>query len=160
MAAVNNVDFGVRNILAVALRLARVKRCFVFAPDHEQPWLLLAHPFLPFQIGIDVGSVVVEKIALYLSLAGPIQKIKFVGPEVGIVALHVGIVSDVPRTRRLERQEIGAQCALIGSAISPERPARFPIYSQPPVVGDSVLHDQRFDSLRMLSAMRKPTGPP
>src|ERR1700689_5195313 len=72
MAAVNNVDLGVRNILAVTLRLARVKRCFVFAPDHEQPRLLLAHPFLPFRIGVDVGSVVVEKIALYLSLAGPI----------------------------------------------------------------------------------------
>src|SRR5579859_2523334 len=158
MAAVNNVDLGVRNILAVAVRLARVKRCFVFAPDHQQPWLLFAHPLLPFRIGIDVGSVVVEKVALYLSLAGPIQKIKFVGPEVGIVALHVGIGSDVSRTCGLERQEIVAQCALIGSAISPERPARFPICSQAAVVGDGVLHDQRFDSLRMLQCHAKADG--
>src|SRR6476620_8126380 len=119
MAAVDNVDLGVRNILAIALWFARVKRGFVFAPDHEQPRLFFAHPLLPSRIRVDVGSVVVEKIALYLSLAGPIQKIEFVGPEVGIVALNVGIVSDVSRTRGLERQEIGAQCALIGGASSP-----------------------------------------
>ena len=111
--------------------------------------MLFAHPGLPLRIGLDIGSVVVEKIALDLGLAGPIQKIKLVGPEVGIVALHIGIVSDVSRTRGLERQEIGAQCALIGSAIGPERPARFPVCSQAFVVRDGVLHDQRLDSLRM-----------
>src|SRR5579864_5690638 len=121
MAAVNDVDLGARNVLAVALRLARVKRCFVFAPDHEQPRLPFAHPLLPFRIGVNVSSVVVEKIALYLGLPGPIQKIKLVGPEIGIVALRVWIVSDVSRTRGLERQEIGPQRALIGGAISPER---------------------------------------
>jgi hypothetical protein len=38
MATIDKVDLGVRNILAVALWLARVKRCFVFTPDHEQPY--------------------------------------------------------------------------------------------------------------------------
>ncbi len=122
---------------------------FVFAPDHEQPRLPFAHPVLPFWIGVNISSVVVEKIALYLGLPGPIQKIKLVGPEIGIVALRVGIVSDVSRPCGLQRQEIGAQGALIGGAISPECPARLPICSQALVVGDGVLHDQRFDSLRV-----------
>jgi hypothetical protein len=102
MAAVNNVDLGIRHVLAIAFRLAGVERILVLSPDHEQPWLPFAHPGLPFRIGIDVRAVVVEKIALYLSLAGPIQKIKLVGPRVGIMALQVRIVSEVARARGLE----------------------------------------------------------
>ena len=41
MATIDNMDLGVRNILAIALWLAGVERGFVFAPDHEQARLLL-----------------------------------------------------------------------------------------------------------------------
>src|SRR5579871_111154 len=44
MTAVDNVNFGIRHILAVAFRLAGIERSLVPAPDHQQSRLLLAHP--------------------------------------------------------------------------------------------------------------------
>ena len=74
------------------------------------------------------------------------------------MALYVGIVSDVSRTRSLERLEIDAQCALVGCAISPKRPARLPICSQALVVSDGVLYDERIDSLRVRQHHAKADG--
>ena len=99
---------SIRHILAIALRLTGIKRRFVFPPDYEQPWLLFLHPLLPLRIGVYVGPVIVEKIALDASLARPIQKIELVDPKIGIVALHIWIVSHMARARCFERQEICA----------------------------------------------------
>jgi hypothetical protein len=51
----------------------------------------LAHPRLPFRVGVDVRSIIVEKIALNVGLAGLIQKVKLVGPQIRVVAFDVGI---------------------------------------------------------------------
>src|SRR5579862_500127 len=150
------MDFGIWNILAIALGLAGVERQFVPSPDHEQWWLLFTHPLLPLWIGVHIGSVVVEKIALDLSLSRAIKKVKLIGPEVWIVTPHVWIVSDMPRSRGLERQEICAQCDLVDGAICPKSPACFPICTQAVVVGDGVLDDKSLNPLRMCQRHAKP----
>jgi hypothetical protein len=69
----------------------------------------LTHPSLPPGIVFDVGAVVVEEVALNLDLAGLIEKSKFVRPQIGVIAFHVGIASDMPRPRRLQRQQVGTK---------------------------------------------------
>jgi hypothetical protein len=118
VAAIDDVDFGFGDITAVGLWLGGVERRLIPTPDHQQVRLLLAHPCLPFRVGIDVGAVVVEEIALNLSLAGLINKMKFVGPEIGVMAFYVGIVPRVAGLRGCKRQEICAQRAFVGSAIA------------------------------------------
>src|SRR6266851_5661789 len=100
MTGVENVNFSFRYILAVAFRLAQIEREVILAPDHQQARLLFAHPCLPLRIGIYVGSIVVKQVALNLGLAGLIEKVKFIGPQIGVVAFHVGIISNMARSRR------------------------------------------------------------
>jgi len=109
VAAIDDVDFGFGDITAVGLWLGGIERRLIPTPDHQQARLLLAHPCLPFRVGIDVGAVVVEEIALNLSLAGLINKIKFVGPEIGVMAFYVGIVP--PRGGPSWLQATGDLCA-------------------------------------------------
>lgn len=103
MASVHNVDLSIWHVAAIGLRLGRVKRSLILAPDHEETRLVFSHPGLPFGIGLGVGAVIVEWIALNFSLAGPIQEVKLIRPKIRIVALKVGIVSDVSRSRRSQR---------------------------------------------------------
>src|SRR5580658_6137608 len=98
MTGVENVNLSARYIVAVALGLPGIKREVILSPDHQQARLLLTHPRLPFLIGVHVGSIVVEQIALNLSLPGLVEKIEFVSPEVGVVALHIRVASDMART--------------------------------------------------------------
>ena len=100
MTGVENVNLSVRQVLPVPLRFAEVKRQIVLAPDHQQARLLLAHPGLPFRVGVHIGSIVVEQITLNVGLAGPVEKGKFVGPKIRVVAIHVRIVSDMTGARR------------------------------------------------------------
>ena len=72
-----------------------IERQFVFAPNHQQARLVFLHPGLPLRIVFDVGAIVVEKIDLNVALSRAIEKIIFIGVEIGIVALDVGIVTDV-----------------------------------------------------------------
>src|SRR5208282_6018645 len=106
MTAVDNVNFSVRHIFAIAFRLARVERELILAPYHQQARLLLAHPRLPFRVGVHVGSVVVEQIALNLSLAGLVEKIEFVSPQIWVIAFDIGVVSDMARARRSQGEKI------------------------------------------------------
>src|ERR1700688_898193 len=103
MAGVENMNFSVRNVLAVAFRFAGFEREVVLTPDDQQARLFLAHPGLPLGVAVDVGAVVVEKVALNLGLSGLVEKEKFIGPEIRIIAFHVGIVSDMAGTRRSQR---------------------------------------------------------
>ena len=41
----------------------------VLTPNHEETWLSLLHPCLPFRVGVDVRSIIVEKITLNFGLA-------------------------------------------------------------------------------------------
>src|SRR3984893_1072871 len=149
MARIEDVDLGLRYVLAVAFRLPKVEREIVLTPNHQQPRLLLAHPCLPLGIGVDVRGVVVEEVALNVGLAGLIEKIKFVGPEIRVIAFHVWIVPNMARPRRRQRQEICAKRSFVGSAIGPKRASRFPICPETFVMRHSVLHDESFDPLPM-----------
>src|SRR5439155_325877 len=53
------------------------------------------------RVSVNVRAVVVEEIALNVGLASLIEKVEFIGPEIRVIAFHVGIVSDMARPRRL-----------------------------------------------------------
>src|SRR5580658_9854115 len=120
MTSVENLNSSVRHIAAISLRFRKLERRVVFAPENEEPRLLLAHPGLPLGVGLDVRAVVVEEVALNVGLAGLVEKSKFIGPKIRVIALHVGIVPDMARPRRRQRQEIGAKRGFIDSAIGPK----------------------------------------
>jgi len=80
---------------------------------------------LPSGIVFDVGAVVVEEVGLNVHLAGLIEKVKFVRPEIRVVACYVWVVASVAASRRLKRQEICAQRAFVGSSIGPESSTDF-----------------------------------
>src|SRR5204863_31803 len=66
-----------------------------------------------------------------------------------VIAFHVGIVPDMARPRRRQRQEIGANRAFIRSPIGPKGPPRLPIRPQAFVVRNRVLNDESLDPVRM-----------
>jgi hypothetical protein len=80
---------------------------------------------------------------------GWLRKAKFIGPEIRVIAFHVGIIPDMPRPRRRQRQEIRAKRAFVGGAIGPESPPRLPIFPEAFVVPHSVLDDESLDPVRM-----------
>jgi hypothetical protein len=55
---------------------------------------------LPLGIILNIGAVVVEEVALNVRLAGLVEKIIFIGPEIRVGALDVGIVADMARIYR------------------------------------------------------------
>src|SRR5439155_15808729 len=136
-----------------------IEREVILAPDHQQARPLLAHPCLPLRIGLHVGSIVVEQIALNVGLAGLIEKIKFIGPEIGVIAIHVGIVSDVARARRRQRQEICAKRAFVGSAIGPKARRVFQFAPRPSLCATASWTMSASMRSGWAKAMRKPTGP-
>src|SRR5260370_39495237 len=127
MTGVENVNLSARYVFAVAFRLARIEREVIFTPDHQQARLLLAHPRLPFWIGVHIGSIVVEQITLNVGLTRLVEKIKLIGPEIGVGAFHLRIVSHMARARGPERQELCAHSIPIRSPIRPTTPPRLPI---------------------------------
>src|ERR1700686_32566 len=70
VSCVENVNLSVRYIPAIGFRLRELEREVIFVPNPQQPRLPFAHPCLPSGVDLDVGSVVVEKIALNIPLAG------------------------------------------------------------------------------------------
>src|SRR5215472_14564036 len=138
MATVDNVNLCGRNIATIGFRFGGIEGGFVLAPDDQQARLLFAHPGLPLGIVLDVGAVVVKKIALNFYLAGAIEKVEFIGPEIRIVTFNIGIVDDVAGARGFERQEIDSQGGLFGGAIGPEGAAGFPVGTEPGVVRNGI----------------------
>src|ERR1700733_1111302 len=110
----------------ISFRLREVEGEIILTPDHQQAWLLLAHPGLPCGISVDVGAIVVKQVALNVGLPRLTEKGRFIGPEIRVIAFHVGIVPDMARPRGWQRQEICAKRAFVGSAISPKRPPCLP----------------------------------
>src|SRR6266481_3998338 len=106
VSCIENVNLSVRYIPAIGFRLREFEREVIFAPNHQQARLLLAHPCLPFGICLDVGAVVVKQVALNVGLAGLVEKCEFIGPEIRVIAIHVRIVPDMARPRSRERKEI------------------------------------------------------
>ena len=95
MTGVEKVNLSVRHIVAIGLRLREIEREVLLAPHHQQERLLLAHPCLPLGVILHVRAVVVEEIALNVGLARLVEKIKFIGPEIRVIAFDVGIVADM-----------------------------------------------------------------
>src|SRR5215470_18641307 len=100
MTGVEHVNLSVGHIAAIGLWLRAVEREVIPAPDHQHPRLPLAHPCLPFRVGLQIGSIVVEQLALNVSLAGLLEKGKFVGPEIWVIAFWIGIAADMACPRR------------------------------------------------------------
>src|SRR4029077_12988652 len=80
VSCVENIDFCLRYILAKTVRLARIEGEIILAPDHQQARLLVTHPCLPFRIGVNVRSIIVEQVALNLRLTRLVEEIIFVRP--------------------------------------------------------------------------------
>src|ERR1700736_27532 len=97
VSCVENVNLSVRYIPAIGLRLREFERKVILAPNHQQPRLPFAHPRLPLGVGVDVGAVVIEEVALNIHLAGLAKKGEFIGPEIRIITFHIRIVSDMAR---------------------------------------------------------------
>lgn len=88
VACVQDIDLSIRYILAVALRLTKIERKIVLAPEHQELGLRLLHPRLPLRIRIDIRAVVKEKVTLDLSLTWRIQKCVLIGPKIRVVELR------------------------------------------------------------------------
>ena len=89
----------------------------MFAPNHQQPRLPFAHPRLPLGVGVDVRAVVIEEVALNVGMAGLDEKGNFIGPVIRVIAFPVGVVAEVVRPRRLQRQEIRVERVFVVRAI-------------------------------------------
>jgi len=104
MPRVEYDDLRIRHVCAVAFRLAEIKREIMLAPDDKEPWLRSPHPRLPRCIGVDVGAVVIEEVALDLRLPWRIKKCILVGPQIRIIELNVRVVADVACLSSSKRQ--------------------------------------------------------
>jgi hypothetical protein len=80
---------------------------------------------------------------------GWFRKGKFVGPQILVIAFHVGAASNMARSRRWQRQEMSAKPAFVGSAIGPKGPPWLRIRPKAFVARHIVLEDESLDPLRM-----------
>lgn len=87
---VEDVDFGAGIILLVGFSAGDCEGGVVAAPYDKEGRLMVAEPLLPFGVGFDVVLVVVEEVELDIRLAGLVEEIVFIGPEVGVVERGVG----------------------------------------------------------------------
>src|SRR5438128_8065668 len=117
------------------------------------------HPRLPPGIVFDVGAIVVEEVALNLDLARLIEESKFIRPQIGVIAFHVGIASDMARPRRLQRQQVGTKRAFVGPAIGPKSPPRLPVRPEPSFVSTAAFPNKTLDPFRVPKGNAKSPGP-
>src|SRR5439155_19113354 len=66
-----------------------------------------------------------------------------------IVAIHLWIVPDMTRSRRLQRHEICAKRAFVSRAIFPELAPGLPVRTQAFVVRDRILNNESFNAVRV-----------
>ena len=88
MPCVEDVDIRVRHVPSIAFRLADIKRGIVLAPEDQELRLCLPQLGLPLWVSIDIRSVVVEEIALNLSLPRRVQKCVLISPKIRVVELN------------------------------------------------------------------------
>jgi hypothetical protein len=82
-------------------------------------------------------------------LAGLIEKGELVRPEIRVVPVYVRIVADMTSPRGGERKKICPQRALVGNEVGPKRAPRVPVRTEPFIVRNSVLDDERLDSVQI-----------
>src|ERR1700722_5574749 len=85
MAGIEQVDFGIRQIVLERLSPGGDERGIITTPDHQSWWLAFTQPRLPRRIGRDIGPVVVKQTGLNLALAGVRQMRVLVRPGVRVI---------------------------------------------------------------------------
>src|ERR1700722_20420666 len=142
VTGVENVDLRGRYVATMGARRGEVERRVVTPPQHQKPGTVPDHPRLPLGIGIDIPAVVVEQVALNISLAGLAQICEFIRPEIGVIALDVRIAPYMPRPRRRQQQQITTQGRFVGGTIRPKGAPRLPNRPQAIVMRHGVLNNQ------------------
>src|SRR5207237_3703155 len=112
-------------------------------PKDEEGRVGFKAPILARGVGSDVGLVIVKQIALDVSLAWLVQETDFIGPQIRIVALDLGIIAYMPRARGGKREQIRAQGHLVGCAVGPNSAAEVPVFPDTALMRHSILNDER-----------------
>src|SRR6266566_832791 len=88
-----------------------------------------------------------------------VQETEFIGPQIRIVALDLGIIAHVPRARGGKREQIRAQGRLVGGAVGPKSAAGFPVFPEATIMRHGILNDQRLNALRVSKSQTKANWP-
>src|SRR5205814_2803501 len=99
MSRVENMHLGSGHVLAIRLGTGNDKRGIVTSPEDQQGGLMVAKPFLPNRISLQVVLIIKEQICLNIRLSWLIQKVKLIRPGVGIDSLRMWRGPDVPVAR-------------------------------------------------------------
>src|ERR1700680_680232 len=110
-------------------------------------------------MGVYVGPVVVEQIALNCRFTWTGKECVFIGPAVRIIALRMRGGAEMPLLRGLKRREVGTELFFVGAAISPVGAPSFPKRPQAFLVGDGILDDQSLNPFRMRHRQPEPDRP-
>ncbi len=88
------------------------------------------------------------------------QERELIRPKVRIVAINVGVAAEMALFRRVQRNQVGAECRFICRAVGPERAAGGPERSQTVVMCYGVLDDKTVQSLRVRNGYPEADRPP
>ena len=146
VAGVNQMNLGIRQVPLVSFRARGDEGGIITAPDNQRRWLVFAQPRLPGGVGGDVGAIIVEQICLDFPLSGPGQESVFVGPGVGVVALGIRAVGDMPLPGAFERGE-SVDLFRMRVPIRPILSDPGPLDAKSLLVGVRVLDNERADPL-------------
>ena len=150
MPGVDEMQFGVRQVLKIGRRAVGGEDLVVLAPDDQRRRLALAKERLEFRIERDVGSIVEEEVELDVLVSGAIEQRLIVAPIVRIDAGNVGHAVDILELRRFRRDEEGERGAMRFGSVGPISLDRVPESLEPFLIGVAVLHDQCGHPIGML----------
>src|SRR5450755_2855688 len=88
-----------------------------------------------------------------------VQETDFIGPQIRIVALNLGIIAYMPRARGVKREQIRAQGHLVGCAVGPKSAAEVPVFPETTLMRHSILNDERLNALRVSKSQAKANWP-
>ena len=156
VARIEQMELQVLEVTLVGIRSRSREDRIVLAPDDQRGRLVLAEILLPLGIQRRIAAVAVEQGQLNLLIAGTVQERLHMTPSVRADRFDVANTVGVLPLGRIERQQRSQLVALFLGAVLPVRLDRFPeVVVDPFVVGVAVLHDQCFDSLRVLDGEPK-----
>ena len=119
VAAVEQMEFEVREVAIIGVSAVGREDEVVLTPDDQCRRLMLAQVLLHFRIERQIGSVVVEDIELNIIVAGPIKKRLVMGPVIRRDAARVRNAVGVLEFCRLQREEFAEGVAAVLAAVRP-----------------------------------------